>query len=158
MRFYKLKVSIYYFLFKKDFGVNCRLYGIPRITYKNNVSFGKNTKIGDNVYIQGDGGVKIGDDVNLAYGTTILSAKYNLEAWVNHERKHEYNLVIIGNHVAIGANTTIQPGVKIEDNIVIAPGSVVVNDLTESYSMYGGIPARKIKDLKGLIRSENNHG
>jgi acetyltransferase-like isoleucine patch superfamily enzyme len=41
----------------------------------------------------------------------------------------------------------ILPGTIVEDNCIIAAGSVV-NKLIESNSVYAGVPAKKIKDLK----------
>ena len=55
--------------------------------------------------------------------------------------------VQIGNNVWLGANVIILPGTIIEDNCIIAAGSVV-NKLIESNSVYAGAPAKKIKDLK----------
>ncbi|WP_235868898.1 CatB-related O-acetyltransferase [Vibrio superstes] len=50
----------------------------------------------------------------------------------------------IGNDVWIGANVLLKPGVNIGDGAVVAANSVVVKDV-ESYSIVGGIPAKKIK-------------
>lgn len=56
------------------------------------------------------------------------------------------NLVTeIGNDVWIGYNATIMQGVKIHDGALIAAGSVVVSNV-EPYSIYGGNPAKKIKN------------
>lgn len=52
---------------------------------------------------------------------------------------------IIGADCWIGARSTIMAGVKIGDGSIIAAGSVVTKDV-EPYSIYGGVPARKIKD------------
>jgi maltose O-acetyltransferase len=49
--------------------------------------------------------------------------------------------------VWIGANVTIFPGVSVGKCSVIRAGSIVMNDV-ESYSIYAGIPAKKIRDLK----------
>ena len=51
----------------------------------------------------------------------------------------------IGKDVWIGAYTRIKTGVKIGDGAIIAMGSVVTKDV-ESYSIYGGVPANKIKN------------
>lgn len=54
--------------------------------------------------------------------------------------------VFIGKNVWIGSSSTITPGVRIGDGAVIAAGSVVTKDV-ESYSLVGGVPAKKIKSL-----------
>ncbi len=53
--------------------------------------------------------------------------------------------VIIGNDVWIGNNVSILEGVTIGDGAAIAAGAVVTGDV-EPYSVYAGIPARKIRD------------
>jgi len=53
--------------------------------------------------------------------------------------------VKIGNDVWIGSDVLIMSGVTIEDGAIIATGSVVTSDI-EPYAIYGGIPAKKIRD------------
>ena len=50
---------------------------------------------------------------------------------------------VIGNDVWIGAGCCILAGVNIEDGAVIGAGSVVTKDV-DGYSIYAGVPARKI--------------
>jgi acetyltransferase-like isoleucine patch superfamily enzyme len=66
-------------------------------------------------------------------------------------RDHDYNwkgkdlVTVIGNDVWIGYGATIMQGVKINDGAIIAAGSVITRDV-DAYCIYGGNPARKIKD------------
>jgi acetyltransferase-like isoleucine patch superfamily enzyme len=53
--------------------------------------------------------------------------------------------IVIGNDVWIGNNVTIMGGVRIEDGAVIAMNSHVVGNVG-AYEVYGGNPARKIRD------------
>ena len=56
--------------------------------------------------------------------------------------------VIIGNHVWIGADAIILPGVEITgEYIVIGAGAIVTRNITEGYCVYVGNPASKIKNL-----------
>jgi acetyltransferase-like isoleucine patch superfamily enzyme len=52
---------------------------------------------------------------------------------------------VIGDDVWVGYGSIIMSGVTINDGAIIAAGSVVTKDV-EAYSIYGGCPARKIKD------------
>lgn len=54
--------------------------------------------------------------------------------------------IIVGDHVYIGMNSTILPGVTIGDNVVIGAGSVVTRDIPAD-SVAAGVPARVIKPL-----------
>lgn len=60
--------------------------------------------------------------------------------------------VIIEDEVWIGAGVIILPGVRIGRCAVIGAGSVVTKDV-ESYCVYAGIPAKKIRRLE---RPSNN--
>ena len=63
--------------------------------------------------------------------------------------------IVVGNDVWIGRESIIMPGVKIGDGAIIAAYSVVVKDVP-AYTVYGGNPAKFIKDrfdaeLKDLL-------
>lgn len=77
-------------------------------------------------YINAYGGLTIGDDVEIAPNTAIVTE--------NHDK---YNLlktygkkgITIGNHVWIGANCTILAGTVIGDEVTIGAGCVVSGDI-----------------------------
>ncbi len=52
----------------------------------------------------------------------------------------------IGNGVWIGANVVVLRGVTIGDRSIIAAGAIVTRDIPP-YEIWGGVPAKKIKDL-----------
>ncbi|MCB2195276.1 MAG: hypothetical protein KQH79_05415 [Bacteroidetes bacterium] len=52
--------------------------------------------------------------------------------------------IIIEDDVWIGANSVVVAGVTIGKGSVIAAGSVVTKDV-EPYSIYGGVPSKKIR-------------
>ena len=54
--------------------------------------------------------------------------------------------VKIGKRVWIGARAVILPGAVIDDDVVIAAGAVVAGKC-ESYGVYAGVPARRIRDF-----------
>lgn len=63
----------------------------------------------------------------------------------NYQWKGTNETTFIGNDVWIGYGATILSGVKISDGCIIAAGALVTKD-TEPYSIYAGIPAKKIKE------------
>lgn len=55
--------------------------------------------------------------------------------------------IVVGDHVYIGMNSTILPGVTVGDDVVIGAGSVVSRDIP-SGSVAAGVPAKVIKPLE----------
>ncbi len=114
---------------------------------------GMNLKVGDDVdfaldvLITTKGGVTIGDRVLIGYRTCILSSNHKVlpKPAKIFGAGHNYERVIIEDDVWIGANCIILPGVKIGRGAVIAAGAVVTKDV-EPFTVYAGIPAKKIKD------------
>ena len=123
-------------------GHGIKLHGIPRIEGSHNILLGKNIAINEKVYIQGQGKVKIGDNVVLSYGSTILTRnlKYEFIGQGKSVEHYERN-VEIGHDTWIAANVTILPGVVVPHNCVVAAGSVVAKSLPKPYACYAGNPA-----------------
>ncbi|HOS20111.1 MAG TPA: gamma carbonic anhydrase family protein [Bacteroidales bacterium] len=73
--------------------------------------------------------VEIGNNVSIGHSAIIHGCK-------------------IGNNVLIGMGAIIMDDVIIEDNCIIAAGAIVTkNTFIPSYSIFAGIPAKKIKNL-----------
>lgn len=115
------------------------------------INYGKNTKIGKNVFINFDcvfldlGGITIEDNVMIAPKVSILSEGHPLDP--------EERGSLIPGHVHIkrnawvGAGSTILSGVTIGENSVVAAGAVVSKDVPAN-CVVGGIPAKVIKNIK----------
>ncbi len=56
----------------------------------------------------------------------------------------DYNNIIIGNDVWIGAGAILLPGIEIEDGAIIGAGSVVTKNVP-AYSIFAGNPAKFIR-------------
>jgi galactoside O-acetyltransferase len=55
--------------------------------------------------------------------------------------------VLIGAHAIVGANAVVLPDITIGEGATIGAGAVVTRDV-EPWSVYAGVPARKIKDRR----------
>lgn len=55
--------------------------------------------------------------------------------------------VVIEDFVTVGTNATILPGIKIGEGSIIGAGSVITKNV-DPYSVYAGVPGKKIKDIK----------
>ncbi|MCI8391423.1 MAG: sugar O-acetyltransferase [Roseburia sp.] len=112
--------------------------------------FGKNITIGKDVFInsgchfQDQGGIEIGDGVLIGHNVVLATINHDLDPEEN--RKNHYSPVKIGNHVWIGSNATVLPGVTIGDWAVVAAGAVVTQDVPP-LTVVGGIPAKVLKKV-----------
>ena len=61
--------------------------------------------------------------------------------------------IIIEDNVWIGTNVTIMPGVTVGRCSIIGAGSIVFDNV-DSFSIYAGVPAKKIRDLKSGERTK----
>ncbi len=97
--------------------------------------------------------IQIGNNVSIAPNVTFISESCaNNSAQLNQLDyvKNKLTLndkIVVEDDVWIGANVTILPGVKIGKCSIIGAGSVVIGDV-EEYSIYAGVPARKIRTLE----------
>ena len=126
------------------------LFDVPKVYHMEKLTIGKNVHINDNVFINAAGRVSIGNYGVLSHGVTILSTGLDTSKWLNrieNEDLHIERPVVIGDNVWIGANTTICPGVSIAANTIIAAGAVVSKSIEEEGCLYGGVPAKKLKEL-----------
>lgn len=90
--------------------------------------------------------ISIGDGCTFANNLVIVDHDHNI---YSDRKKKPYTTgkISIGNNVWVGANVTILKGVAIGNNAVIAAGAVVTHDVDEN-CIYGGVPAKRIKNYK----------
>lgn len=70
--------------------------------------------------------IEIGDDVTMSIRVTLMAHDASTKRLAGYTR---IGKIKIGNHVFIGANVTILPGVTVGDCAVIGAGSVVTHDV-----------------------------
>ena len=120
-----------------------------------NVFMGEGTyaNIGMIVTASPEAPVVIGDHVSIApYVTLVATADPNngTEMWNIPEvrdRCVKKQQITIEDEVWIGANVTILPGITVGRCAVIGAGAVVTHDV-EPYSVYAGVPARKLRSFE----------
>ena len=140
----------YVFLHRISNGVgsNVLVSGNVYLLNPRNVVFGSNVSIHPMCYIDGYGGISIGDNVSIAHSSSLLSFEHQ---WSDVECPIKYNDVkaapiVIESDVWIGAGVRILAGAHIHSRVVVAAGAVVKGCL-ESGWIYGGVPARKLKKI-----------
>lgn len=110
---------------------------------------GNNVGIAQNCFIQVRANVIIGNDVILGPNVSIFSENHLYENTNLPIRKQGVSRigVIIEDGVWIGTRSVVLDGVTIGKNSIIAAGSVV-NKNVPPYTVYGGVPAKLIKNLQ----------
>ncbi len=115
------------------------------------INYGRNTKIGNNVFINFDcvfldlGGITIEDNVQIAPKVSLLSEGHPISPTERASLVPGH--IHIKKGVWIGAGATILPGVTIGENAVVAAGAVVSKDVPAN-TIVGGIPAKIIKSIE----------
>lgn len=128
---------------------NNNVFGKIDIVAPERLVIGNNCSFNHGCYINASNNVIIGDDVTLSAKSCIVSTGIDYRRWASGEKRHiSEGAVEIGNHVWIGTNATILPGVKITgEYVVIAANAVVTHNIEDSFCIFAGIPAKKIKKI-----------
>ncbi|TKG10169.1 acyltransferase [Vibrio sp. F13] len=128
-------------------GMKSKIWDNIQIDTPSKLTIGENSSINRGGIINCGGGVEIGDNVLIGPNVTIYSQNHNYknrEEIITHQG-YDKSPVIIESDSWIAASCIILPGVKIAEGTVVAAGSVVTKS-TEAYSVYAGLPAKKIAE------------
>jgi carbonic anhydrase/acetyltransferase-like protein (isoleucine patch superfamily) len=132
-------------------GDNC--WFAPNATIVGDVIMGDECSVWFSAVVRGDvNSIRMGNKVNIQDGAVIHCT-------------YEKTKVSLGNNVSIGHNALVH-GCTVEDNVLIGMGSIVMDDCyieanciiaagavllegtrVESWSIYAGVPAKKVKTL-----------
>lgn len=114
--------------------------------YGSHIEVGKNFFANYNCTIIDVAKVTIGDNCMLAPNVAIYTAGHPVHP-IARNSLYEYGIsVSIGDHVWIGGNTVILPGVHIGSNTVIGAGSVVTKDIPD-WVIAAGNPCKVIRKI-----------
>lgn len=145
-----------------------RCFSLKRfLLKKSGIILGENVRVGSSVKFYGPGIIEIGDNVWIGHGTQIISSSKILigndvdiapevlittgtheidRISVRSAGKGVSKDITIEDGVWLCARVVILPGVNIGKKSIVAAGSVVTKDISEGF-IYGGVPARKIKEI-----------
>lgn len=125
----------------------------PGVYFKNlqNISFGTNISIHEMCYMEGYGGIIIGNDVAIGHGCSLISSDHDIDNLATSVKNAEIlgSKIVIGNDVWLGAGVKILKGVTVSNHAVIGAGAVVTSNILE-WSVAVGVPAKHIKYRKCL--------
>jgi acetyltransferase-like isoleucine patch superfamily enzyme len=105
------------------------------------VNFGENCRIYTHRFGTEPWLINIGNNVTITSNVILLT--HDGSTWLMHDKKgrrYLYRKIEIGNNVFIGINSIIMPGVKIDDDVIVAAGSIVTKSVPKG-SIVAGNPA-----------------
>jgi acetyltransferase-like isoleucine patch superfamily enzyme len=104
------------------------------------ISVGSGVAIGNDCFLDGRRGIRIGDSVNIGGHTQIFTMDHDPQSRVFGGRGGP---VVIMKYAYIATRALILPGVTVGEGAVVAAGAVVTRDV-DPYTIVGGVPARPI--------------
>lgn len=122
------------------------------------IEIGEGCWIGENCYLHGAGGIKIGKRVGIGPGTYMLTSHHeSMGHGFMLENPLRFRGITIGEGADIEAKVFICSGVHIGRGAIVRAGSVVTQDIGE-FEIWQGNPARfhkKREDVKPIGKDEN---
>ncbi len=110
------------------------------------VSIGQDCYISFRCAFDGSAPIVIDDGVYIAHGVNIVTATHEIGDRSMRAATPLRKSLRIGRRSWLGADVTVLPGVSVGEGCVIAAGAVVAGDCTAD-GLYGGVPARRLRDL-----------
>lgn len=106
------------------------------------IAIGNNVHINQGCFLDARGGLVFEDNVSVSHYSKFVTGGHD---WNDPEFKGIFLPIRVKEYAWVGVQCVILQGVTIGKGSVIASCSLVNKD-TEDYSLYGGIPAKKIKN------------
>jgi carbonic anhydrase/acetyltransferase-like protein (isoleucine patch superfamily) len=142
-------------------GSNCFI--APNATIVGDVIMGNDCSVWFNAVIRGDvNSIRMGNKVNVQDGAVIHCTYQKTKTIVGNNVSIGHNAIVHGctidDNVLVGMGAIVMDNVKIGSNVIIAAGAVVLEGtVIEPGCIFGGVPAKKIKDIsQELINGEIN--
>lgn len=127
-------------LFGAEIGDRVVIKPRVRIKFPWRLSVGKNSWIGEGVWIDNLAEVRIGDDCCVSQDAYLCTGNHD---WGLYTFDLRAAPVTIGSYAWVGARTTIGPGVHIGEGAVLTLGSSAYN-ATAPWTINAGTPAQQI--------------
>ncbi len=138
--------------FTPVFGKDC--YLAENSTIVGDVIIGDNCSFWFNSVIRGDvNSIRIGNKVNVQDGSIIHCTYEKTKTIIGNNVSIGHHVIIHGatvhDNVLVGMGSIIMDNVVIKENSIIAAGAIVLEGtIVESGTIYGGVPAKKIKEIE----------
>lgn len=132
------------------YGENC--FFADNATLIGDVVMGDSCSVWFQAVVRGDvNRIVIGDNVNIQDGAVIHATYKTAPTTIGNNVSIGHNSIVHGctiyDNVLVGMGAIIMDDAVVESNSIIAAGAVVTkNTIVPSGTVFGGVPAKKIKD------------
>lgn len=117
------------------------------INYPRNIEIGDNVYLAHDIWINGTGGLTIGNGVIVSPKVVIATTKHTYENGTISNCQSENGPIHIGEGTWVTSNCTISMNCTIGKGCIIGACSSVTKDIPD-YTFAGGVPAKCIKSLE----------
>ena len=130
--------------FGANLGSNCRFYPASRVWAPWNITCEDTVMVADGAELYNPAPIFLASHAIISQGAYLCGAT------------HDYNNpafpvisfpMRMGRYSWVAARATVSPGVNLGDGAILGLASLATRDL-EPWSVYAGVPARKVKDRK----------
>ena len=125
-------------------GRNFQLAAGVRITFTTRMDIGHDVYIAPGCWIQGVGGVTLGDQVMLGPYTVLASNNHSKKDGSYRFGEGSAAPITLQRGAWTGAHTVVTAGVTVGAGAALAAGAVAASDVPD-HAVVGGVPARIIK-------------
>lgn len=136
-------------------GANSEIYDHVVIRFvggSGDILMGKFCYLNPGCVLYSGNGIKFGDYVLLAPGVKVVPTNHafaSREIPIRHQGfMPSKGGVVVGDDVWVGANAVLLDGAHVGRGAIIAAGAVVSGPVP-AYEIWGGVPARKIRERDG---------
>ena len=129
--------KFFYQMLGMKIGKDARILMRVTILAPSKIVIGERVCINEYCYLDGRGGIEIGDDSSISVYTYINTGQH----LINDQFKYYSKKVRIADHVWICARSNILGGADIQTGCVICAGSTVKSGEYERLGIYSGTPA-----------------
>ena len=125
----------------------------PNATIVGDVMMGNECSVWFNAVLRGDvNSISIGNKVNIQDGAVIHCTFKRSKTIIGNNVSIGHNAIVhgctINDNVLVGMGSIIMDNAVVHSNTIIAAGAVVLEGtVCEANSVYGGVPAKKLKEI-----------
>jgi putative colanic acid biosynthesis acetyltransferase WcaF len=138
-------------LFGAQLGPNCHFYPASRIWAPWNLICADQVSAADGAEIYNPAPLHFGSHAIVSQGAYICGATHDMDDPAFPLLAYS---AFIGPYAWVCARAVVSPGVNLGEGAVLGLGSVATRDL-EPWGVYGGVPAKKIRERQSRKAAEN---